>query len=141
MYQGSALEKISTFVIRIILKSLEMKNITINIKDRIHSAVLSGPSGVGKTETVNLLKEYFGVEKGYTYESQFVFIDASTYKDITQLYGLTGSGSGYVRHGFKNTLMDLLINAIECEEIKELKSLNHTTKEYKEKYIQCLTIA
>jgi hypothetical protein len=90
------------------------------LRERIHKRICSGPSGVGKTETIKLLRSWMGMDEMGDYKNQFIHIDGSVYKDITQLNRLTGSGPGYAACETKNSLVDDLIKSILSEEeIKE----------------------
>ncbi len=118
--QESAMADISALLILLKSNREIIENNYLPIRERIHKRILSGPSGVGKTETIKLLRNWFGMDENGEYKNQFIHIDGSVYKDITQLNRLTGSGPGYAGCETKNSLVDDLIKAIQSEEeIKE----------------------
>ena len=82
-----------------------------DIRSRIIKRILSGPSGVGKTETIKRLRYYLCMEPGDFNENQFIHIDGSVYKDVTQLNRIIGSGPGYAACDSNHTLVDDLIRA------------------------------
>jgi hypothetical protein len=100
------------------------------LRNNIHARILSGPSGVGKTETVLLLRRLLGMQDGEPNAAQFIHIDASVYNDVTQLNRLCGSGPGYAGSEHRTSLVDDLRRAIETPELRALSELSPRSKDY-----------
>jgi hypothetical protein len=85
---------------------------------RMYKRILSGPSGVGKTEMVRTLRHWFCMDKGDYWEHQFVDVDASECKDQTLVNKVIGSGSGYADSDSRHTMVHRLIAACKSPQLK-----------------------
>jgi len=92
---------------------------------------LMGPSGTGKTATIQEACHLLGHDKGYENHSYYVYIDASTYRDGTSVTRATGSSVGYMGCNDRNTLVDWLRGTLLNDEAREILSLKHGSKEHK----------
>lgn len=79
---------------------------------KVDTLTLAGTSGCGKTETVLSVKHLLGMDRGYEFADQFVFIDGSTMSESFQVNNLCGAPTGTVGYGDGHTLADRLNKAI-----------------------------
>jgi len=93
------------------------------VRDRIHKRLLSGPSGVGKSETVRLVQRQLGMAQGEPRARQFIYIDGSEYRDATQINRLVGAGPGYALCDSDATLVADLQRAIDESPVPEVVML------------------
>jgi len=115
LYQEVAMQNIMDLLRSVFSRPQYDSSINSNVRDRIFKRILSGPSGVGKTETVKMIRRILGMDENGPYAAQYISIDGSVYKDITQLNRLTGSGPGYAACETKNSLVDDLITSVSNE--------------------------
>lgn len=116
--QDTAIQHIAASLSRA-LSSIPEEGVIFNKADdqessesSIYTMTLCGPTGCGKTETVLALKNFFGMDTGYEYESQFVELDGSTYGESTQINSVTGGGAGLIGYQDGNSLSERLLKAI-----------------------------
>lgn len=88
----------------------------------IIKALLAGPSGVGKTESIQRLRHYLGQSRGWVHEKQYIAFDASTCTDSTSSTRITGASAGYAGYG-DVSLADLMIEAGTPVETREVLAL------------------
>lgn len=98
---------------------------------RMHKRILSGPSGVGKTEMVRTLRHWLCMDEGDYYEHQFVDIDASECKDQTTVNKIIGSGSGYADSDSRHTLVHRLIAASKSPHLRRAEQLDKKSTAYR----------
>lgn len=82
-------------------------------KPRLYKMLFAGTSGCGKTETAHTIRYMLGMEAGYEYQDQYVFIDGSTINNDTQMNAQLGASPGLVGYGDKNTLAHRLNRALK----------------------------
>lgn len=80
--------------------------------NKVDAFMLAGTSGCGKTETVYSIKHLLGMDPGYEFANQYVFIDGSTMSEPMQTLNLCGAPSGTVGCGDGTTIADDLNKAI-----------------------------
>ncbi len=105
-------------------------NGSYSLRQNIHARILSGPSGVGKTETVLLIRRLLGMLDGEPNAAQYIHIDGSVYNDVTQINRLCGSGPGYAGSEQRTSLVDDLRRAIETPELRALAEISRRNKDY-----------
>lgn len=105
-------------------------------KPHIRRILLSGPSGCGKTETVSRIRHYLGMDKGYMYERQCIWYDASTSRDETANSRLSGASAGYMGCDDGTSLPDRLCQALEDDVIitSSEEKIRTNSKKHKELY-------
>jgi len=135
LYQPVATYHLALFVrgLRTHVRERSRSGTGRHVRDRIHRYILSGPSGVGKTESVEMVRHWLGMDPGWLYEKQFIYVDGSLLKESTQTTRLIGAGAGYVGHESKSCLVHELLDAVVPAEENILGRLNRSTKLYKRK--------
>ena len=141
LYQPTAVHLLANFIRGLRLPVSERSRSEsrgAHVGDRIHRYILSGPSGVGKTESVYMVRHYMGMDPGWMYEKQFIYVDGSLLKEGTQGTRLIGAGPGYIGHDSKNCLVNELLDAVVPPVEYILSRLNRSTKLYKRKCLEYL---
>ncbi len=107
-------------------------------EDRVRRVLLSGPSGSGKTETALRVRHYLGMDKGYRYERQCIWIDASENRDSTADSKISGAAAGYMGCDDGTALAEKLRRAVEDDLLAQAheKGVRSNSKEHREMYKQ-----
>lgn len=113
LFQELAIDQLSVLLRTLCRSPLKDTSTSASVRERIHKRLLSGPSGVGKTESVRLVQRLLGMAPGGRHERQFVYVDGSEYQDVTQINRLLGAGPGYMNCDSDNTVVDALLRAAE----------------------------
>jgi hypothetical protein len=101
------------------------------VRARLHKRIMSGPSGVGKTEMVRTLRRWLCMDQGDYWEHQFIDIDASECIDQTTINKVIGSGSGYADSDSQHTLVHRLIAACKSPQLKLAERLDKKSTAYR----------
>jgi len=138
LHQPIATHHLANFVrgLRLHVRDRSRSGTGLHVGDRIHRYILSGPSGVGKTESVEMVRHWLGMDPGWLYEKQFIYVDGSVLKESTQTTRIIGAGAGYIGHESKSCLVHEMLDAVVPAEEAILLRLNRSTKLYRRKHAE-----